>query len=102
MAKDSTNQILWADQLACFKLRPNEDLEVYSQQSASSSVQLAGVDTPLSEASFCVYLVKGLTSDWEYLKQHFALPANPHREDGGPCVNHRSAERKRKQNPSGE
>ena len=72
-AKDSTNRILLADQLTRFRQKPNEDLEVYINRLRALQSQLGGVNTPLTEDSFCIYLVKGLTSDWEYLKQYFTL-----------------------------
>lgn len=72
-AQDSTNQILLADQLTRFKQRPNEDLEVYINRLRALRSQLEGVNTPITEISFCMYLIKGLTSEWEYLKQYFTL-----------------------------
>jgi hypothetical protein len=71
--KDSTSRILLADQLTRFKQRPNEDLEVYINRLRALRTQLEGVNTPITEDSFCTYLIKGLTTEWEYLKQHFML-----------------------------
>ena len=71
--QDSTSRILLADQLTRFKQRPNEDLEVYINRLRALRTQMDGVKTPIAEESFCVYLVKGLSPEWEYLKQYFTL-----------------------------
>jgi transposase InsO family protein len=72
-SQDNTNRILLADQLARFKMKNNEDLEEYVNRLKAVQFQLAGVNTPMDETSFYVYLIKGLTSEWEYLRQYFDM-----------------------------
>jgi len=80
--QDSTNQILLADKLSRFRQRPNEDLEEYINRGKALQVQLNGVNTPLSEASLCVYLVKGLTNDSGSPPTGLHASAHP---NGGSC-----------------